>query len=221
MQDNLLPLFPLEVVLLPSNVLPLHIFEDRYKEMIGEAMRGKTEFGVVQAGEKGILNLGCTATVESVEKQYPDGRMDIISVGRRRFEILFLDEAKAYLRGAVDFFDDEDLTPAPADARKMALACFELLRRQEKSEREAPDYDDPQLSFKIAEHVPDLTLRQALLAMRSETERHSPHKPVLPRIPRQSQASDSRAQGALRRMAMASLLSGSGLSETESSNRRR
>lgn len=171
MQDNLLPLFPLEVVLLPSNVLPLHIFEDRYKEMIGEAMRGKTEFGVVQAGEKGILNLGCTATVESVEKQYPDGRMDIISVGRRRFEILFLDEVKEYLRGAVDFFDDEDLTPAPADARKMALACFELLRRQEQSERKAPDYDDPQLSFRIAEHVPDLRLRQTLLAMRSETER--------------------------------------------------
>ena len=58
-------------------MLPLHIFEERYKEMIGEAIRDKTEFGVVQAGEKGILNLGCTATVEKLEKQYPDGRMDI------------------------------------------------------------------------------------------------------------------------------------------------
>jgi hypothetical protein len=171
MQDSLLPLFPLEAVLLPSNVLPLHIFEERYKEMIGEAIRDKTEFGVVQAGEKGILNLGCTATIEKLEKQYPDGRMDIISVGRRRFEILFLDEGKPYLRGAVSFFDDEDLTPAPADARKMALACFELLRRQEQSEREAPDFNDPQLSFRIAQYVPDLTLRQALLTMRSEAER--------------------------------------------------
>jgi Lon protease-like protein len=171
MQETLLPLFPLEVVLLPSILLPLHIFEERYKEMIGEAIRDKTEFGVVQAGEKGILNLGCTATVEKLEKEYPDGRMDIISVGRRRFEILFLDEAKPYLRGAVNYFDDEDFTPASADARKMALAGFELLRRQEQSEREAPDYDDPQLSFKIAEHVPDLALRQTLLAMRSEAER--------------------------------------------------
>ena len=79
MQETLLPLFPLEAVLLPSNILPLHIFEERYKEMIGEAIRNKTEFGVVQAGEKGILNLGCTAIVEKVVTEYPDGRMDILS----------------------------------------------------------------------------------------------------------------------------------------------
>jgi Lon protease-like protein len=171
MQEPLLPLFPLEVVLLPSNRLPLHIFEERYKEMIGEAIRANTEFGVVQAGEGGILNLGCTATVENVVKEYPDGRLDIITLGRRRFEILFLDEAKPYLRGAVSFFEDDDFHEASVEARTMALACFELFRRQEEIEREAPSKDDPLLSFKVAAHIPDLSFRQTLLAMRSEADR--------------------------------------------------
>jgi Lon protease-like protein len=171
MQEPMLPLFPLEAVLLPSNVLPLHIFEDRYKEMIGEAIRGKTEFGVVQAGERGILHVGCTATVEHVVNEYPDGRMDILTVGRRRFEIIFLDETKPFLQAAVSFFDDDD-SPRPAvEVRLMAIACFELLRRQEDAGREIPDKDDPQLSFKVAEHIPDLSFRQTLLAMRSEAER--------------------------------------------------
>jgi Lon protease-like protein len=172
MQDSLLPLFPLEVVLLPSNLLPLHIFEDRYKEMIGEALREKTDFGIVQAREKGILNIGCTAIVQDVIKEYPDGRMDIVCMGWRRFEIRQLDDEKSYLRAAVDFFeDDNDVAPAARGARLVALACFELLRKQEGAEREAPDLEDPQLSFKVVQHVSDMGLRQTLLAMRSEAER--------------------------------------------------
>ena len=69
MQDGLLPLFPLQVVLLPGSQLPLHIFEDRYKEMIGEVLRDKLEFGVVLASEKGIVNTGCTATIDRVLKR--------------------------------------------------------------------------------------------------------------------------------------------------------
>ncbi|HYP07172.1 MAG TPA: LON peptidase substrate-binding domain-containing protein [Bryobacteraceae bacterium] len=172
MQDTLLPLFPLEVVLLPTNVLPLHIFEDRYKEMIGEAKRSQTEFGIVQAGEKGILNIGCTATVEKVVQEYPDGRMDIVCLGRRRFEIVHLDDTKAYLRASVNFFDDVANQPrAPHNARILALACFELHRKHEGTERDTPDPDDPELSFKVVQHIADLGFRQTLLAMRSEAER--------------------------------------------------
>lgn len=175
MQESLLPLFPLEAVLLPSNTLALHIFEDRYKQMIGEVVSTRTEFGVVQAGEKGILNLGCTASIEKVVNTYPDGRMDILAVGRRRFEILFLDDTKPYLQAGVSFFDDEPSSEPPTEARAMAVACFERLRVREQEgdqeERSAPPLDDPQLSFKIAEAVPDLSFRQTLLSMRSETER--------------------------------------------------
>jgi Lon protease-like protein len=181
MQDALLPLFPLEVVLLPGNRLPLHIFEDRYKEMIGEAIRDNTEFGIVQAGEKGILNLGCTAIVERVLKQYPDGRMNIIGLGRRRFEILFLDQEKAYLRGGVNFFDDDKAQPPPSEqARLGALAWFDILRRQEDPERPLPDKSDPQLSFALAEYIPELSFRQTLLALRSEAERLQQLEQFLP-----------------------------------------
>jgi Lon protease-like protein len=66
MHDELLPLFPLEVVLLPQNYLPLHIFEERYKEMIGEAIAENREFGIVLATEGGIVNTGCTASIGTV-----------------------------------------------------------------------------------------------------------------------------------------------------------
>lgn len=172
MAEPLLPLFPLEVVLLPGTPMPLHIFEDRYKEMIGEAIRSKTEFGVVQAGEKGIVSIGCTATVEQVVNRHPDGRFDIVVIGRRRFEIYLLDEEKAYLRAAVTFFDDEDKEEAPVELRAMVVAGLKALRDAEEKELEVtPEYTDPNLSFKIAWFIQELPLRQTLLALRSETER--------------------------------------------------
>jgi Lon protease-like protein len=170
MQGTLLPLFPLRVVLLPGAPLPLHIFEDRYKEMIGEALQKGTEFGVVQAGEKGILNIGCTATVKEVVNRYDDGRLDIMSIGRRRFEIFMLDEEKSYLRGAVTFFDDDDSEPAPVELKAMALAGLRVLSAGEEAADE-PDYANPQLSFKVGQWITDLAFRQMLLGLRSETER--------------------------------------------------
>src|SRR5262249_53739476 len=120
--DLLLPLFPLEVVLLPGATLPLHIFEDRYKLMIGEAIEHASEFGIVLSKEESLLNVGCTAAVEKVIRHYPDGRLDILTAGRRRFEILFLDEQKAYLQAGVMFFDDEpDTAPPEASRRLMQL----------------------------------------------------------------------------------------------------
>ena len=172
MQDALLPLFPLEVVLLPGTPMRLHIFEDRYKEMIGDAIRDKTEFGIVQAGERGILNIGCTATVERVLHRYPDGRIDILIEGRRRFEIVLLDDEKAYLRASVSFFDDEDDAVAPVELRAMVLAGLTALHAaEEKEQTDGPDHRDPRLSFKVAFFVPDLPLRQMLLSIRSESER--------------------------------------------------
>src|SRR4029077_1980579 len=120
MQDGLLPLFPLQVVLLPGTALPLHIFEDRYKEMIGEVLRDKLEFGVVLASEKGIVNTGCTATVDRVLREYPDGRLDILTRGRRRFEVLLLNDERSFLRGAVEFFDDDDPQPTEETGQSSA-----------------------------------------------------------------------------------------------------
>jgi len=166
MQDGLLPLFPLQVVLLPGSQLPLHIFEDRYKEMIGEVLRDKLEFGVVLANPKGIVNTGCSATVDRVLKEYPDGRLDILTRGQRRFEILLLNEERSFLRGAVEFFDDDEPDPSQplaADLLRNVIASSQLPLD--------PEASDPRLSFRLAQDVSDLGFRQTLLTMRSEAER--------------------------------------------------
>ena len=172
-----LPLFPLRVVLLPDAELPLHIFEDRYKEMIAEALRDKIEFGVILANEQGIAGTGCTAAIERVLREYPDGRLDILTVGRRRFEITGLNEERSFLRGSVEYFDDEDTGTADEsvteeDFRARAIAGYNELRAL-TSDAPLPSSNayDPQLSFRLARPVQDLSLRQALLAARSEAER--------------------------------------------------
>jgi Lon protease-like protein len=167
-----LPLFPLQVVLLPDAELPLHIFEDRYKEMIAEVLRDKIEFGVVLANERGIVNTGCTATVERVLREYPDGRLDILTVGRRRFEIERVNEERAFLRGEVDYFDDEDETVPEDEFRARAIAGYNELRAlTAEAPLPATHTADPQLSFRLARPIQDLGLRQALLTARSEAER--------------------------------------------------
>jgi len=160
-----LPLFPLQVVLLPGAELPLHIFEDRYKEMIGEVIRDRVEFGVILANEKGIVNTGCTAMIDKVLREYPDGRMDVIARGRRRFEIVMLNDERPFLRGSVEFFDDEEESPIAPEIRQRAIDGF-----QEVS-KEAIDLDMPQLSFRLAQPVSDLGFRQSILISRSEADR--------------------------------------------------
>jgi Lon protease-like protein len=172
MQQDLLPLFPLHVVLFPRTPLPLHIFEDRYKEMIGEAITAKTEFGVVLAGEKGIANIGCTAIVDRVLRRHDDGRLDLISAGRRRFEIQSLDQEKAYLRGVVEFFDDETepTEDVAADLKSKVVEAYKALPSGDEKPDE-PEWNDLQLSFQLAQPIGDLEFRQVLLMMRSERER--------------------------------------------------
>jgi Lon protease-like protein len=171
MERDLLPLFPLQLVLFPGTQILLHIFEDRYKEMIGDAIAAGTEFGVVRAGERGIVNTGCTAIVERVLRRYPDGRLDILVAGRRRFEIVGLNDDKSYLRGSVNFYDDDDFEPAPEEATRRAMEGFEELRQLKGGEVEEPAPGHPRLSFQIAQPVEDLDFRQLLLATRSEAQR--------------------------------------------------
>jgi Lon protease-like protein len=172
MPTRLLPLFPLQVVVFPRTPLPLHIFEERYKEMVGTAMRDSSEFGIVLAKEDGIVNAGCTVTVEKLLQMYPDGRMDVLTRGQRRFEIVSLNEEKDYLQAEVNFFDDDEATAASQELRNEAVSHYQALAQLRESQpRPDPDLKDPQLSFQLAHHLPDLDFLSALLRHRSETER--------------------------------------------------
>ena len=172
MPSRLLPLFPLQVVVFPRTHLPLHIFEERYKEMVGEAIRDASEFGVVLAREQGIANAGCTVVVEKVLQMHPDGRMDIVTRGQRRFEILSLDEEKDYLRAEVEYFEDEDTEAASETVREEVLKHYEALARLGVSPQFGePDLGDPQLSFQLAQALPDTDFLNVLLRNRSESAR--------------------------------------------------
>jgi len=172
MPSRLLPLFPLQVVVFPRTPLPLHIFEERSKEMVGGAIRDNSEFGIVLAKDGGIVNAGCTVTVEKLVQIYPDGRMDVLTRGQRRFEILSLNEEKEYLQAEVNYFDDEDSGDPAPELRDQALAQFQtLMRLPGSSPRPDPDLADRQLSFQLAHHLPDLDFLSSLLRHRSETER--------------------------------------------------
>lgn len=176
LMPGLLPLFPLQLVAFPGSAVPLHIFEERYKEMVGEAERKGSEFGIVLARDGGIVNAGCTVVVEQVLERYPDGRFDVITRGRRRFEIVSLDQELAWLRGEVQYFEDEDWTPAPAELLDRALKAFRELRETVTNTGDdfnvvEPDRKHPTISFQLAEAIDDLDFQSALLRSRSEVER--------------------------------------------------
>lgn len=177
MSGQLLPLFPLSLVLLPDAILPLHIFEERYKTMMAELIPQGGEFGVVLAKNQGIASIGCAAVVERILQKYEDGRLDLIARGRRRFLITGLDDARDYLRGEVEPFEDVDDTPAPPELRNQVLqASMRLLGT-------ASDALDQSrlLSFQIAESLNDADKRQAVLSIRSEVDRLRFLLAILPR----------------------------------------
>jgi Lon protease-like protein len=167
---SLLPLFPLDVVLFPGAPLPLHIFEPRYKELIGECLAEKTPFGMVRSRESALAEVGCTAIIVEVNKKYDDGRLDIVTRGKRRFSIEHLNQERSFLRGEVVFFDDEPSQVSQKEAStaiELHQQLFSVLGQQAEV-----DPNDACLSFQLTHELPvDLDFKQTILEMKSEAER--------------------------------------------------
>jgi Lon protease-like protein len=169
-----IPLFPLDVVLLPSMPLPLHIFEPRYKEMIGRCLEERLEFGLALASNNGVVSTGCTA--EIVQKiRYPDGRLDILTEGRSPFHLAEMLSEQAYYEGIVEYLTDE---PSRIEAKEESTLverfgqCHLLLFGQ--AWEQPGEGDDFALSYRMAGRLPmELEKKQALLEMRAETERQT------------------------------------------------
>ena len=167
----LLPLFPLDVVLLPGTPLPLHIFEPRYKEMISECLANNAPFGVIRALEEGIAEVGCTAEIITVTKEYPDGRMDLISEGRKRFEVLELNQDRSFLQAEILLVTDEPGAAASEDKARAIQVHLDILSLA-GAVQDLSTADQNALSFYLAGSLPlDLDFKQQLLAMRSEALR--------------------------------------------------
>ena len=150
-----LPLFPLPLVLLPTEVVPLHIFEERYKEMIGLCLEEHREFGIVWLSDDGLKDVGCTARVAEVLEQTEDGRMNILVRGGTPFRLLERQEHHAYPAGTVEMLDDQsgaeqdETQERPEQAALAELSAYEM----------AATVDI------------DLEVKQGLLELRSEEAR--------------------------------------------------
>ena len=161
-------LFPLGLVLLPAEQVPLHIFEPRYQELIGESLEHGTPFGIVYADDDGLRQVGTLATVGEVSERFEDGRLNIVVEGGERFRLLELTSGRSFVTASVEPFADQD-DPADAADIERALALFGRLAELTGSELESPDPGTPHLSFAVAgrfELSPDL--KQELLAESSE-----------------------------------------------------
>jgi ATP-dependent Lon protease len=173
MRPERIPLFPLNVVLLPGAPLPLHIFEPRYREMVKERLEEKSEFGMLLSLPKGVARVGCTAEILEVVKRYPDGRMDIVTVGRAPFRVVELFTENPLLEGHVDYLEDRGVPGNPTLQRQLIElyeACHTLLFEDYPKNLEAAPLDE--LSYVVASTLPmDLLWKQQILELRSEQDR--------------------------------------------------
>src|SRR5688500_13421859 len=166
-----LGLFPLGIVLLPSEQIPLHIFEDRYQELIGECLAEEEEIGLVYADEDGVRDIGTRAAVTEVLDRFEDGRLNIVVEGRERFRLVELTEGRSFQTARVEPVEDEAGLADPSDTEH-ALELFHRLVELTGAEVEEPRLEAEQLSFELAgrfELAPGL--KQQLLQLTSERER--------------------------------------------------
>ena len=164
-------LFPLELVLLPTERIPLHIFEPRYKELVAECLATGSEFGLVLAEDGAVHEIGTRARVGEVLDVADDGRMNIVIEGGSRFRLLELTSGRSFQTGEIEPVGDEDDPPETADAER-ALELFRRLSELTEAEVEIPAPDSPELSFELAARVAFGTaIKQELLAMLSPRRR--------------------------------------------------
>ena len=166
-------LLPLGMFLLPTERVPLHIFEDRYQELIGECLADEREFGLIYADDDGLREIGTLAAVTEVLDRFDDGRLNVVVEGRERFRLLELTEGRSFQTGLVEPIEDEHDVADPEDAEH-ALELFHRLVELTGAEVEEPRLSAEQLSFELAGRFELAAgLKQQLLQLTSERERMS------------------------------------------------
>ena len=164
------PIFPLPLVLLPTELAPLHIFEERYKRMINECIDGSSEFGIVWLGDDGLAEIGCTARVTELIDRMDDGRMNILVRGGRPFRLLRRIDNLAYPAGDIEVLED-DGDPSESHAEAARTVYAEVV---EKATDQRPEDDDlaGMDAYGMAATIElEPALKQKLLDSRSEDER--------------------------------------------------
>ena len=190
--EELLPLFPLHAVLFPNSALPLHIFEDRYKLLIGKSMTEGSSFGINLAEGTTVTTVGCSAIVREVIRKYQDGRMDIVVEGRRRYRInRYSEEPSPYLLGIVTYLKSAKEDPDEALISETTRLYNRLIEKVYGDGRFRVNAGSStgELSFQLAQKAGmEISQRQAFLELDSENNRmemlRSYLQSVLPKVER-------------------------------------
>jgi len=165
------PLFPLEIVALPFEAVPLHIFEARYRTMIAQCLESGSEFGIVWASEDGLRQVGCACEIAEVLERHEDGRLDILTRGTRPFRLVEAHENLPYPAGTIEWLDDKPEPPDPATAEAAHEVYATLVEQATDTE---PEHDEvaAMSAYAMAATVDfGLEAKQGLLSLRSENAR--------------------------------------------------
>lgn len=166
------PLFPLGLVLIPHELVPLHIFEERYKLMIGECLDQESEFGIVWLSDDGLKEIGCSARVSKVLERFEDGRLNILIEGTEPFRLVRRIDDLPYPAGDIQPLDDDPQAPDDAQAIAAARERYADLVAEVTDERPEPDVLAELDAYGMAATL-DVALeaKQMLLELRSERDR--------------------------------------------------
>src|SRR5213592_424787 len=142
-------LFPLELVLLPSERVPLHIFEDRYKELIGECLADDVEFGLIFEDDDGLRRVGTRTAVLELVHEFDDGRMNVLVEGRERFRVVAETDGRSFRTAEVEPHEDEDDGEGVEEAERALEIFRQLVAVAEADQVEEPSATTPLLSFHL------------------------------------------------------------------------
>ena len=171
MPEQEFPLFPLGLVALPGELVPLHIFEERYKTMMSSCLEAEREFGIVWLADDGLRDIGCAMVIEKVLEQMEDGRMNLLTRGTRPFRVLERQGHLPYPAGVIEFVADETDSPDKELAGNAHEAYADLVKRATDREPE-PDELEAMGAYDMAATVDfGLDAKQGLLDLRSENAR--------------------------------------------------
>src|ERR1700681_1832206 len=165
------PIFPLPIVALPTESMPLHIFEDRYRRMIEECLQAEREFGILWRSEEELKDVGCACEIEEVLERMHDGRLNILARGTRPFRLIEHQDDLHYPAGVIEFLaDDEEETDAEAaqSTRELYAELVEQATDQLLEDEELQAMDAYQMAATV-EFGPDA--KQELIELRSENAR--------------------------------------------------
>lgn len=168
----LVPLFPLGLVLVPDELLPLHIFEERYRDLVRDCLASDKPFGIVLFQEGRMSEVGCLAMIRDVVTQYEDGRMDIVVSGLSRFRVVDVDRSKSYLQAEAASIPDRSEKADQAERERLITQHIKLLELAGRTPTPSVYQDRDVLSYFIALNAGlSVDQKQTMLELPGEQER--------------------------------------------------